>query len=186
MNADSWYYSSVEFVCVNGLFTGVSAGAFHPDDNMTRAMLATVLHRLAGEPAGSGASFVDVPEDTWYSSAVLWARGEGIVTGSQSKFGPEDPITREQLIVMMFRYAAITGFPASEDGKDLSGFVDSDTVSHWAKDAMAWAVHTGLVSGKPGNCLDPRSSATRAEVAVILQRLTEILRQAGVELRPKT
>lgn len=175
VSADSWYYSSVEFVCANGLFVGVSDHSFQPEESMTRAMLVTVLHRLAGKPPGTGTSFADVPKNSWYTNAVLWAKGEGIVTGHGSGFHPVDSITREQLVTMLFRYATTAGISIDGRKKDLSGFVDRCSISPWADEAMEWAVATGLINGKPGNCLDPQSIATRAEVAAILQRFAENL-----------
>ncbi|MGI6627084.1 MAG: S8 family serine peptidase [Bacillota bacterium] len=175
VSADSWYYSSVEVVCANGLFVGVSDHSFQPEESMTRAMLVTVLHRLAGKPPGTGTSFADVPENSWYTDAVLWAEGEGIVTGYESGFRPVDSITREQLVTMLFRYATTAGISIDGRRKGLSGFVDRGSISPWADEAMEWAVATGLIDGKPGNRLDPQSVATRAEVAAILQRFTENL-----------
>ena len=175
VSADRWYYSSVEFVCANGLFVGVSDHSFQPEESMTRAMLVTVLHRLAGKPHGTGTSFSDVPENSWYTDAVLWAKGEGIVTGHGSGFHPVGSITREQLVTMLFRYATTAGVSTDGREKDLSGFVDRCGISPWAYEAMEWAVATGLIDGKPGNCLEPQSVATRAEVAAILQRFAENL-----------
>lgn len=175
VSADRWYYSSVEFVCANGLFVGVSDHSFQPEESMTRAMLVTVLHRLAGKPHGTGTSFSDVPENSWYTDAVLWAKEEGIVTGHGSGFHPVDSITREQLVTMLFRYATTAGISIDGREKNLSGFVDRYGISPWADEAMEWAVATGLIDGKPGNRLEPQSVATRAEVAAILQRFAENL-----------
>ncbi len=169
----SWYYSSVAFVCESGLFTGVSADNFQPENKMNRAMLVTVLHRLAGQPTGSGASFQDVPKDSWYTGAVLWAEEKGIVTGGSAGFDPEGDITREQLVAMLFRYASAAGYILEADETGLAGFVDSDSVSPWAANAMAWAVKAGIVSGKTGGRLDPQSGASRAEVAAILERFVK-------------
>lgn len=171
--AGSWYYSSVAFVCESGLFTGVSADNFQPENKMNRAMLVTVLHRLAGQPAGSGATFSDVPAGGWYAGAVGWAEEKGIVTGGSAGFDPEGDITREQLVAMLFRYASAAGYIQEADETGLAEFVDSDSVSPWAANAMAWAVKAGIVSGKSGGRLDPQSGASRAEVAAILERFVK-------------
>ncbi len=172
---DNWFYSSVEYVCSKGLFEGESADAFCPDATMTRAMLVTVIHRLAGMPQGAGESFEDVPDDSWYGNAVRWAHGEGIVTGFGSQLGPEDSVTREQLVTMLYRYVTVADLSVGEGEDDLAEFVDAEDVSPWARDAMAWAVRVGLIQGKPGRRLDAKGTATRAEVAVIMQRLMQRL-----------
>ncbi len=165
-----WYYSAVEFAASNSLFRGTAADAFTPNGEMTRGMLATVLHRLAKEPdAGVGQAFRDVDDSQYYAQAVSWAAGKGIVNGyGDGTFGPEHSITREQLAAMLWRYA---GSPAGSG--DLSVFTDADRVDAWAVDALKWAVEQKLVNGKGNGILDPGGTATRAEVAAILMRCVQ-------------
>ncbi len=167
---DSWFYKDVEYVSSRGLFQGVSADAFRPDSTMTRAMLVTVIHRMAGSPVGVGDSFGDVPPGSWYRDAVVWAQGEGIVTGSESSFNPEDSVTREQMAAILHRYFAASDSLAASSGVDLSQFADAGKISPWAQHAVEWAVEAGLIQGKPGGLLDPAGFATRAEVAAVIHR----------------
>lgn len=168
-----WYYSAVQFAVDNHLFYGVSDTAFSPNSNMTRGMLATVLYRLAKEPeTNAGDLFNDVADGQYYTEAVAWAAGKGIVNGyGDGTFGPGNSITREQLAVMLWRYA---GSPASAG--TLDGFNDRDKIHAWAADALAWAVEQKIVSGRGGGILDPIGQATRAEVAAMLMRYCEAVK----------
>lgn len=169
-----WYAGAVEFVVTQGLFQGVSATEFCPDVEMSRAMLVTVLHRLSGETAdGSASVFTDVPADAWYGPAVAWAQKAGVVQGvSATEFAPDHPVTREQMATILYRYAGAQAGTGGEDA--LAAFTDGDSVSSYAVPAMGWAVEKGLLSGVGGNTLAPRGVATRAQVAVILQRFLEV------------
>ncbi len=171
---DDWFYASVEHVYSRGLFEGVSADIFSPNASMTRAMLVTVIHRLARLPqsAGGGPDFDDVPEGSWYESAVRWASAAGVVTGSGSRFNPDSSVTREEIVTMLYRYAISIGLYVGVGDDSLSGFADQSQVSPWARDAMAWAVRAGLIQGKSGGRLDAKGTATRAEVAAIMHRLS--------------
>ncbi len=162
--ADTWYTEAVEYCRTNGLMSGTSATSFDPNGTMTRAMLATALYRQAGEPAVTGTdSFTDTAEGTWYTNAVLWASQQGIINGyGNSLFGTNDPVTREQIVTILWRMA---GSPAVETGER---FADQDAISDFAVTAVAWAKQNGVVNGKDGNRFDPKGNATRAEVAVIL------------------
>ena len=166
-----WFYEAVRFVYENDLFNGTSATTFSPNANMTRAMLVTVLYRLAGKPAvTAGASFTDVKSGLWYSDAVAWASANGIVEGMGSgKFAPDDFVTREQMAVILMRYTRYQKADTSASA-DLSRFTDASSVSPWAQSAMAWAVASGLVNGRTATTLVPGGTATRAEVAAILMR----------------
>ena len=152
----SWYESGVSFMVEKGLFNGVADKTFAPNTNMTRAMFMTVLARLDGQDTTGG--------ESWYAKGMDWAKASGISDGTM----PQSNITREQLVTMLYRYAK-----AGKTGSDLSKFVDSGKVSDWAKDAMAWAVDRGILTGKGGQRLDPQGAATRAETATILQRFVE-------------
>ena len=169
-----WFYDAVTYAYENGLMDGVGMGLFAPNSETTRAQLVTILHRLAGQPAPSGDSgFSDVETGTWYTDAVAWAAQNGIVNGvSDTQFAPGDDITREQLAVILYRYATYQGYAVSQRA-DLSGFVDAGTISTYAQEALSWANATGLITGTTGTTLSPKGSATRAQVATILSRFCQ-------------
>jgi len=175
----SWYYDNVHYVCNAGLFNGVSVTQFFPAAPMTRAMLATVLYRLAASPNVSQETsmvFTDVAADSWYATPVLWAAGNGIVNGmGGGLYAPNQNVTREQMAVMLYRYGAdYAGLSMSAVG-DLTVFTDGDKGSDWARDALVWAVGAGIVGGRTNATLDPGGTATRSEVAAMLQRFSAIL-----------
>ena len=165
VSTDSWAANAVAFVSGHELFSGTGSDRFSPDLPMTRGMLAMVLHNLENNPAQpSAGTFSDVTSDAWYSEAVAWAAVRGIVSGyGNGLFGPGDHITREQLAVMLWRYA---GEPAATN-KELH-FNDVDEASGYALDALCWATENGIINGKGGGILDPRGQATRAQVAQML------------------
>ena len=170
-----WYYEAVKYAYDNDVMNGTSGTSFAPNGQVSRAMVAQVLYNLAGAPAASGASFQDVPASAWYAGAVGWAAAEDIVSGyGGNTFGPDDNVTREQLAVMLCRYAQAGGKDVSADGAAARGFTDYASVSSWAADAVNWAVEAGLLSGKSGNRLDPAGTATRAELATILMRFCQL------------
>ena len=172
---DSWFGEAVSFVAGRGLFVGTGADSFSPELPMTRGMLVTVLFRLEEAAGGTGAGFSDVDAGTWYADAVGWAAGCGIVLGnSDGSFGADQNITRQQLAAMLYRYGGMAGLDVSGRA-DLSSYGDHEGVSTYAEDAMAWAVENGLLQGYPDGTLQPGANATRAEVAVILERLVGLL-----------
>jgi hypothetical protein len=177
VKASDWFYGDVEFVVKNGLFNGTGADAFSPQTPMTRAMLDTVLHRLAELSAPAGAAAVgDVPAGQWYSEAVAWAAESGIVQGiGGGNFAPNTEISRQDMAVILTRYADATGkqFPVT---LQYSAFADDADIADYAKNAVQTLYRGGIVSGKPGNVFDPKGSATRAEVAAMLHRFTEVLK----------
>ena len=146
---------------------GVGIGRFAPDGNLTRAMLAVILYRMAGTPEITDKTeFRDVDAEAYYADAVIWASDMQIMKGyGNGRFGPDDYVTREQAVTLLWRYdnSEITGL----DG--LSDFKDADNISLWAKDAFAWAVSKGIVSGRENGALDPKGTATRAEIAHLVQ-----------------
>ena len=166
----AWYHDGVHYCLETGLMVGTSPTTFAPEQVTSRAMVATILWRLAGSPAADGTiHFADVPQDTWYTEAVHWAASAGVVTGySTEKFGPNDPITREQLAAMLWRYA---GEPVSSASLDAYG--DAASVSSYAQQSMAWAVENGLIQGITENTLRPRGQTTKAQASTILQRFIE-------------
>ena len=169
VDAGDWYAEAAAYCRDNGLMSGTGGSTFSPDTPMTRGMLVTVLYRLAGSPSleneNLGYPFADVPGDSWYADGVYWARLNGVVSGySDSNFGPNDPLTREQLATILWRYA---GSPEVEIG---ASFADENDIAAWAASAVDWAQGSGYVSGVGGNRFDPDGTATRAQVAVILMR----------------
>ena len=169
-----WFYGDVMFVYENGLMLGTSKTLFSPHGTAMRGMMATILWRMEGSPAPKGKnSFTDVEAGKWYADAITWTAENGIFAGyGKDKFGPDDPITREQLAAIFYRYADYKGYDLTVKG-DLDKFKDADKITDYAKTAMQWAVGSGLVKGKSGNLLDPQGTATRAEIAAMLHRFIE-------------
>ena len=167
---DAWYTDAVQYAYDNGLMTGTAEDTFAPNATTTRGMIVAILHRLEGEPAAQDAGFSDVADGSWYASAVAWAKETGIVNGySDSTFGPNDAITREQMAAILMNYAEYKGQDVTASA-DLSGYADAEDISSWATDALAWANAEGLINGMSDDELAPQGSATRAQVAAILQR----------------
>lgn len=174
VQAKSWYAKGVNFCTNAGLMNGVSAASFAPQNKMTRAMLVRVLYNLSGSKCASY-GFTDVPAGKWYTDAVNWAAANGIVNGvSATSFAPDAPVTREQMVTILHRYASQFG---SMKGKAdaLNGFEDAGKVSKYAKDAMCWAISAGIVNGKTKTTVDPQGQATRAEIATILLRFVKLM-----------
>ena len=169
-----WFYDEVYYVWANGLMNGVENNRFAPNTATNRAMLATILYRLAGQPDVSGEMpFTDVAAGTWYTDAVLWAAQNGIVNGlGENTFAPMNTLTREQLVTMLYRYAEAEGYDVSA-AADLSGYPDADKVQTYAQGAMSWAVAEGIVAGMDDGTLNPAGNATRAQIATILMRFCE-------------
>ena len=172
-----WFYEAVQFVVSSGMMNGTGNNSFQPGINLSRSMIATILWRLEDAPTGDSARFTDVPNGQWYTDAVNWAAANDLVNGyGNSTFGPEDDITREQMAAILYRYAQFKGYDHAVQG-DLSCFTDGGQTSDWARDAVVWAVDKGLLTGKGGGLLDPKGTATRAEVAAILMRFVENISQ---------
>ena len=169
-----WFYGDVMFVYENGLMLGTSKTLFSPHGTATRGMMATILWRMEGSPAPKGKnSFTDVEAGKWYADAITWTAENGIFAGyGKDKFGPDDPITREQLAAIFYRYADYKGYDLTVKG-NLDTFKDADKITDYAKTAMQWAVGSELMKGKSGNLLDPQGTATRAEIAAMLHRFIE-------------
>lgn len=173
-----WYYAPVGYAYEKGLFSGMDANHFSPGSPMNRAMLMSVLHRLAGSPAPAAQlSFNDVAGSSWYAQAVLWGASQGITSGTgNGNFSPDGQVTREQAVAMMYNYASKYMNLTGGAGADLSRYADLNRLSGWARPAMAWAVEQGIVSGVANGStltLDPQRSATRAEMATMLQAFCE-------------
>ena len=173
VKSNDWYYSSVRYAYDNGLFSGVSHDSFGPGDSMDRSMLATVLYSLDGKPAAGKSGFADVADGAWYADAVAWAAEHGIVSGvGGGAFTPGGTITREQLAVMLYRYAQYKGYDVSKTA-DLSGYADQDKLSDWAARAVQWACGSGLMNGRSAAQLAPEGTLTRAEAATMLKAFCE-------------
>ena len=170
---DAWYIDAVRFVYEQGLMIGTGETTFSPEDTITRAMIVTILHRLEGEPAAVGMAFSDVAEGKWYTAGVAWASANGIVNGfPDGTFLPNDPITREQLVTILYRYAQFKELDVSvgEDTNILS-YYDVFDVGDWAMPAMQWACGADILPGTEDGYLSPAVQATRAETAVVFTRL---------------
>lgn len=170
-----WYHLSTDYAITNHLFIGFEDGTFRPNGQMSRAMFAMVLWRVAGSPASSAAlPFADVAADAWYADAVRWAYAAGVINGvSTTAFDPESPVTREQMATMVVRYAEKTG-AVTGARDDLSQFSDGMQVSSYALAAVRWAVAVGLLRGMGNGRLEPQGTATRAEVATLLMRFASL------------
>ena len=168
---DHWAKDAIAFVTARGILNGTDRG-FEPERSMTRAMVAQMLYNLDRAAApGIAATFGDVAADAWYADAVGWAGAMDYMHGYGDDFGPDDPISRQDLVTILYRYALKHGLAEDADGA-LSAWPDADQVADYAREAMAWAVGKGIINGVDG-LLDPTSPATRAQIAVIMQRFIE-------------
>lgn len=174
VSSSDWFYNDVRYVYEKGIMDGTGADRFSPNAPLTRAMIVTILYRMAGSPSVSGSSdFTDVAAGKWFAKAVAWAAANGIVNGYGSGlFGPNDPVTREQLAAILYRYAVYGGMTAVTLEENLGGFADTAQLSAYAIQAMNWAVGQGLINGSGSN-LVPKAQATRAQVAAIIHRYLE-------------
>ena len=174
VSGSDWFYNDVRYVYEKGIMDGTGADRFSPNAPLTRAMIVTILYRMAGSPSVSGSSdFTDVAASKWFAKAVAWAAANGIVNGYGSGlFGPNDPVTREQLAAILYRYAVYGGMTAVTLEENLGSFADTAQLSAYAIQAMNWAVGQGLINGSGSN-LVPKAQATRAQVAAIIHRYLE-------------
>jgi hypothetical protein len=170
----AWYAEAVRYVTENSLMNGTGGGAFSPETRMTRAMLVTVLYRYAGQPAmSSAAPFSDIETGQWYTAAIAWAAGDGVVNGyADGRFGTNDHVTREQIASILYRYAERSGRSTS-GASELTAYSDARAVSAYALDAVRWANANGLMQGRSASELAPGGDASRAEVATLIMRYIE-------------
>lgn len=174
VRATDWYAESIGRILHAKLMNGTTSDTYGPGALFDRGMMATVLYRMAGSPTVAGnAPFDDVAAGDWYSHAVAWGASAGIVNGYNGYYAPKDPVTREQVVTILYRYAKTTGAEANANGS-LAGFTDSAQISEFAAEAMKWAVGNGIISGTADTRLNPKATATRAEVAAMLVRSLEL------------
>ena len=176
VNASDWYYGDVEYTVINGLFNGTSETTFAPDNNLTRAMLVTVLYRAEGEPgANKSIPFSDIDMGAYYANAVSWAKQNGIVSGTtETTFAPDMNITREQIAAIICRYAQYKGYDVSAgDNTNILSYDDFTEISEYAIASVQYAVGSGLIKGKTTSTINPQDNATRAETAAIFHRFIE-------------
>lgn len=176
LTVGSWYQEAVAYVVANNLMSGTGDGSFSPNTPMSRAMLVTVLHRAAGLPAASGSAiFSDVASGMWYSDAVDWAASSEIVGGvGNGNFNPNGNVSRQELAVILWRYAQMLGLSVATDGTTMPDFADRDQIAAWAGEAMSWAYRTGILTGD-GNSLRPTDGASRVEAAAMLTRFMKLV-----------
>lgn len=182
-----WYHDAVSYVCENGLMNGTSNTTFSPNATTSRGMIVTILYRLAGSPdmpeSNWGYPYADVDAAAYYSTPVYWARMNDLVTGySDTQFGPDDAITREQMAAILYRYAENLELDTDTDfiPDKYYDFPDYTTVSRYAANAMSWCVNKGIVNGSNGK-LNPQGTATRAEVATMLMNAESILNESDTK-----
>ncbi len=170
-----WSADAVDFAVANGLMNGTSDTSFAPNMTLNRAMLVTILYRLAGSPVAMATDkFTDVAAGQWYTEAVAWAAANGIVTGkTETAFAPMDNITREQFATMLMRYCKFAGLDTAKNA-DLGTFTDASSISSYAKDALAWANASGIITGRTATTIAPTGSATRGEAATMLMRFMQM------------
>ena len=170
-----WYHLSVDYMLTHKMMNGVSSRAFAPNANLTRGMLVQILYNLEGKPKGTAANFSDVQADAWYAEAVGWAAANKVVTGyADGTFRPNAAVTREQAAAILYRYAQSKGIDVSVgENTNILSYVDVQQASEYAIPALQWAVGAGVLNGKNGGRLAPTGTATRAEIAAIMQRWCE-------------
>ncbi|MDR3765633.1 MAG: S-layer homology domain-containing protein [Butyricicoccus sp.] len=173
VRVSDWFHPAVDYMVENGMMNGTSATTFAPLASVTRGMMAQILYNMEGLPMTSSPYFSDVALDAWYADAVGWVSAWDIMNGyGDSRFGPEDGVTREQIATILYQYASYKNYTQSSSG-NLSAYRDAGQVSSWAQPAMRWAVYHGLISGTTSTTLSPQNIATRAEVAQILMTFCE-------------
>ncbi len=174
VDTTKWYHEAIDYVIENGLMIGTEEGTFAPHLETSRAMIATILYRLEGEPeVDDTKSFPDVKQGVWYTDAIAWAEANGIVIGYDTgNFEPERNVSRQELAVILYRYAAFKGMDTSARA-ELSEFADESSVSSWAKDAVQWAVAVGILEGDDEKKIEAKEYAERCEVAAMIRRFTQ-------------
>ncbi len=178
VDENDWFYNAVNYAYGADIITGVSERSFNPDGTLTRSMAVQILYNLEGKQLLSDAdvdySIKDVSKDQWFADAMYWARKEGLIAGyGNGMMGPNDPVTREQLVVLLYNYAGFKGYDLTKSG-NLSVYIDSSQISDWAKDAVAWAIGSNIMNGRPGGVIAPLDSISRAEMTQIIWNFSKI------------
>lgn len=172
---NDWFYDSVKYAYENDLMKGISNTEFAPDSDVTRAMFVTVIYRMENEPQTGKCAFTDVESGSYYESAVAWANENGIVSGiSEDCFAPNEPITREQMAAIIYRYAAFKGYDITTSSN--TSYTDNDNISDYAKDAVIWAAEKSVMTGNTDGSFAPKANTTRAQVASVFMRMVENLK----------
>ena len=175
LSPSDWYYDAVLFVLSRGYFSGAGNGLFRPGSQLPRAQLAQVLWTMSGSPKGAESSFSDVPAGQWFYEAVSWCQQEGLIAGYKNGvFAPADPLSREQMMAILCRYAGRAG-TSPRTGGDLSRYSDAGNVSSWAREGMQWAEANGLILNAQGDTLRPQELVTRGELAAVLHAYTQTM-----------
>ena len=173
VNKNDWFYNAVKYAYENNIMSGVANNEFGVNSSVSRGMVIAVLHRIENEPDAGLSTFTDVSADKYYARAIAWAKENNIVNGyDEYTFGPDDVITREQLAAILYSYALYKGMDVNESG-NLAVFVDTESISAWAKKAVTWAVGEDLISGKGNGNLAPLATASRAEAAQIFMNFLD-------------
>ena len=177
LNVSAWYHDGIHYCLDNRLMSGINDVSFDPDGTITRGMIVTMLWRLDGQPyLDYFMRFMDVPSSQWYTEAIRWAAAEKIANGYDAEhFGPNDPVTREQLATILYNYAKHKGQGFTGSWMFLLDFVDRASISSWANEAAHWCSMHGIITGKSGKVFDPHGLATRAQVASMMQRFCAAL-----------
>ena len=172
VNPDDWFYDAVNAAARLGIVNGMTENTYEPQRELTRAMFAAMLHRCydGSEPSQYKYTFKDVPDDMWYTEDIRWAAEKGIINGyDENTFAPDDTITREQAVAMMYRYTNFKGIDTTKaDNSVIAAYSDYEEISDYARDAFAWARTAGVINGRSDSILAPRDNITRAEIAQIL------------------
>ena len=172
---NDWFYDSVKYVYENDLMKGISNTEFAPDSDVTRAMFVTVIYRMENEPQTGKCAFTDVESGSYYENAVAWANENGIVSGiSEECFAPNEPITREQMAAIIYRYAAFKGYDITTSSN--TSYTDNDNISDYAKDAVIWAAEKYVMTGNTDGSFAPKANTTRAQAASVFMRMVENLK----------
>lgn len=171
--ANSWYHDAVRYVQENGIMSGIGNGLFSPETTLTRAQLCQIIYNMEGKPGAGSSNFSDVGAGAWYKNAVSWSAAHDIVNGTgNGRFSPDLPITREQTVTILYRYAAYKNYNLSVP-ISLSDYSDADRISGWAKEALQWAVSEKVISGTTTTTISPQGTATRAQAATMLMRFCQ-------------
>lgn len=176
VNEGDWYAEYAAYMISSGMMSGTDANSFSPNAPLTRGMLVTILHRAAGQPASAPAAFGDVASGSWYANGVAWASSSGLVNGyGDGTFNPNGNISRQELAVILWRYAQTLGVSVAANGAAISGFNDIGEVASWAAEAMSWACQMGIITGRDSTHLAPNGGASRAETAAMLVRFLNLV-----------